>query len=784
MLDLGDIFKQKPKEAALIMLRMGIQPVPIPPGMKGPILKDWPNFRCTPDEAEKYFPDEGNIGALCGEPSRGLLCIDLDCLEAITVAAKVLPETGMKDGRKSRPCAHWFYRVEEGVYEAYNDPEEGGRFIEVLWNGHQAVIPPSVQGGSGETREWVCDRGDFSPAAAEFEELRKKVSYIAAVCLIARRWKQGTRQELALLLAGAFAHGGIEEKEAVKFIRLVCQASEDEEREKRIDTIETTYGKLGNGEITTGIPKLKEFLGERVFAKLETWLKLKKPIEKAKEYNRSDKGNAERLADKEKGNVHWVDNLGGFFVWNGTYWECDTTKVIYHKALETIEDMQREGHEQKNQELQKHALQCEALYKVLNMVDFLKILPGIAIKPEIFDQQPWLLNCDNGTIDLRTAEFYTHRREDYFTRRIYIPYIPSAQCPRWLKFLDQIMNGNRNLISFLQRMAGYTLTGITREEVFVFLYGTGANGKSTFLSTVSDILGPYTMNVLTTMFISDWQSKRDDSSLEKASLKGVRMVITEEIPEGRMNATAIKQLTGSEKVKGRFHRKDFLVFMPEFKVWMHGNTKPTIRTVDEGIRRRYLMVPFDVTIPLPERDKCLSEKLRAESSGILNWLIEGCMIWQRDGLNPPEEVISRTNEHLYDEDSFRRFFEDCCQIGNPDNFISNKAIQVCHREWSQTQGELELSPKGLANKLKSKGCIKAKFGGVRGFSKLILIKKIADFDIPSGHIVDLDCPSGISSSDIYIKDIRGGMEMSPKCPDPPLPYPEESDGYEEWEERV
>lgn len=706
----------------------GYCPVPIPRGEKGLKIPNWPEYRIAMEDIPNVFTDKVNIGVILGKPSNSLTDIDLDSLEARRAAPMILPKTFMIFGRKTSRRSHYGYEAEGSKTEKFIDPEDGEMIVEIRSDGCQTVLPGSLH-PSGEFVEWETT-ALLQAAKVDYSLLYKAVTTLAAVALIAKRWKDGSRQEMALMVSGALAHGGLTAEEAERFIEAVCIAANDDETYKRTDACRDTFEKYRNGEPITGIPTLKEHLGEKVFSKLNAWLKLKKSTEAhGKEYRLTDVGNAHRLIDREKGNILWVELFGAFYFFNGMYYERDETREVPKKAMKTVEALFQEGIDSEDharrEQLLKHAMLCEGRRRISDMVDLAKAMPEVAVKPDIFDTKKMTLNCQNGELDLKTMELRPHSRESYFTKIISHHYDPSAQCPLWEVFLNRVTNGNMDLISFLQRAAGYTLTGDTGEQKFFFLYGTGRNGKGTFLWALQQILGPYARTALTTLFISQWGDKsKDDSSLEKAGLKGVRMVITDEIPEGRLHENVIKQLTGEDRIKGRFHRQDFFEYDPEFKVWMSGNNRPSIKNVDEAIRRRYILVPFDVTIPEEEKDVHLKDKLSKELPGILAWAVRGCRQWQQGGLDTPTVVKARTDEHLYDEDVFGRFFSDCCSKATRRDFVTNKEIQEAYREWSAAEGEKEMNIKAIAEKLKGRSCIKDKLKGDRIWRCLTLSNNI------------------------------------------------------------
>ncbi|MGB8900943.1 MAG: phage/plasmid primase, P4 family [Methylocella sp.] len=261
---------------------------------------------------------------------------------------------------------------------------------------------------------------------------------------------------------------------------------------------------------------------------------------------------------------------------------------------------------------------------------------------------------------------------------------PGTPCPMWLSFLMIVMNKNKDLIDYLQRVCGYCMTGFTKEHVMFFLYGTGANGKSVFINTLRGIMGTYhTTAPIETFTVS--HSTQHPTDL--AGLRGARLVTATETEEGRTwAASKIKAITGGDEISARFMRQDFFTFTPTFKLMIAGNHKPKLRSVDEAIRRRFHLIPFAVTIPEADRDKDLAEKLEAEWPAILRWMVDGCMAWQRGGLNPPQAVIDATNAYLETEDSIGIWIAERCECNESYRETSAKLF-ASWKAWAEASGE-------------------------------------------------------------------------------------------------
>jgi putative DNA primase/helicase len=331
----------------------------------------------------------------------------------------------------------------------------------------------------------------------------------------------------------------------------------------------------------------------------------------------------------------------------------------------------------------------------------------LAATSEQWDRDKWLLGTPDGVVDLKTGKLRPSSPEDYITKVTTVA--PAGDCPLWRQFLARVTGQDAELQKFLQRVCGYALTGNTSEDALFFFYGTGANGKSVFLRTIAGILGDHHTTASMEMFTVT-NSERHPTDL--ADLRGARLVTAIETEEGkRWDEAKIKALTGGDRIKARFMRQDFFEYTPQFKLLVAGNHRPSIRTIDEAIRRRMNLIPFTVTIPEQQRDLALADKLKAEWPGILAWMIDGCMNWQRQGLQPPNAVVDATEEYLEAEDALKAFIEEQCEIGSGRSDSIN-SLWKGWKAWAEGSGEYVGSKRKFGQKLVDKGFPRTK--GAKG----------------------------------------------------------------------
>ncbi|MFN3965566.1 MAG: phage/plasmid primase, P4 family, partial [Silanimonas lenta] len=338
---------------------------------------------------------------------------------------------------------------------------------------------------------------------------------------------------------------------------------------------------------------------------------------------------------------------------------------------------------------------------------------------EEWDADLFALNTPGGVVDLRTGRLRLHDRADRMTKLATAT--PRGDCPRWRAFLADVTGGDAELQAYLQRMVGYCLTGSTAAHALFFLYGTGANGKSVFVNTLATILGDYATSAPMDTFM---EARGDRHPTDLAGLRGARFVSSIETEQGRRwNESKVKAITGGDKVSARFMRQDFFEYTPQFKLVIAGNHKPAIRNVDEAMKRRLHLIPFTVTIPPERRDAGLTDKLLAERDGILAWAVEGCLAWQREGLQPPASVVSATAEYFDEEDAVGDFLDEEAQR-HPQARVAVADVFQRWQDWAGRRGEYVGTSRWLAQQLANRGFERTRIhGGVKALAGLSLKPK-------------------------------------------------------------
>ena len=394
-------------------------------------------------------------------------------------------------------------------------------------------------------------------------------------------------------------------------------------------------------------------------------------------------------------------------MWNGRYWEWDENGTVLDLAESVIKNIYVEAAAQQRKKVRElissHAAKSESRARIEAMLTLAQGMPAIRIDLIIFDQHPLLFNCSNGTVDLKIGNFREFRRDDFLTKISSTVYDETATCPLFLRFLTDVTTGRPALADFLQRAAGYSLTGLTDAQVFFLLTGGGGNGKSTLVNLLVEILGPsYAQQIKAEVLL---ESKFENKDVHLAELDGIRLATAAESDaHRRLSTSLIKQTTSGEMLVGRRLYESPIRFKPQFKLWFSTNHEPQINDSTESIWRRIRKIPFDAYFPEDIADLELPRKLTAESSGILNWMIAGCSGYLNCGLQQPEEVRQATAEYRQNEDLLGGFIAERC-VFDQHGCETLSALYDAYQEWCANNNEEPLSKRQFGQALSEKGIL-------------------------------------------------------------------------------
>jgi putative DNA primase/helicase len=436
----------------------------------------------------------------------------------------------------------------------------------------------------------------------------------------------------------------------------------------------------------------------------------------------TDSTNAARLIREHGRDIRYNKAWKKWVVWNGRFWETDDSGALVHeKGLETVrniydEILKTDDHRERI-DIEKYGMLSESVRRRESFVKAAQWVSELNIKSDDLDPDPWLLNVKNGTVNVITGEFTEHKQENMITKLANVEYDPAADCPLWKQFIREIMGYKADLISFVQTAAGWSLTGDISEQTMFILFGSGANGKSTFLNTIMYLLGDYATSTNTETFM---KKTGDQNTNDLARLRGTRFVTTTEAEQGRrLSEPLIKKITGNDPMTARFLYGEFFTFMPTFKIWMATNHKPVIKGTDHGIWRRIKLIPFTTRIEEKKQDKDLELKLRNEASGILNWLLEGAARWKRERLQAPAIVLNATDEYRGEMDVIGNFLKDRCKE-DFDATIKIRELYKAYSDWCDDNNEHAVSERFFTLRLKEMGYEQGRTAEARFWSGLAL----------------------------------------------------------------
>ncbi len=408
-------------------------------------------------------------------------------------------------------------------------------------------------------------------------------------------------------------------------------------------------------------------------------------------YTLDDTGNAYRFRDAYYQDIKYDHINQIWMIWTGQRWCEDQTGEIKRKADDLLERLWKEAgpgeDKDGNEVLMKHIRRTRSSKAKKAMIEETQHLPGIPILPNELDRYKDALNVRNGVVDLRTGQLRPHDRRLKMSLLADVKYTEGAQCPNWIKFLDEITLWDKDLQLYIQRMIGYFLTGSTAEQCLFFLYGTGSNGKSTFVNVVSSLFGDYTKNAQSETIMRVDRGNSSSARSDIARLKSVRLVTTSE-PSGGcvLDEAMVKTMTGEDVITARRLYREEFQFRPEFKIMMATNVKPIIKHSDHGIWRRIRLLPFEAQIPDNQKDVHLIDKLLAEKEGVFQWALQGAMDWYQHGMPGCKKIDDADKEYRIEMDRMKQFVEDCIVSAAGCTIPSGKLYAV-YRAWCSERGE-------------------------------------------------------------------------------------------------
>jgi putative DNA primase/helicase len=705
------------KSLALALAAQGIPLVPIPSGQKACTLSGWPNSATTdPSTIASWFArGASNYG--CVAKRDGFLMLDCDDKGLVARIEKETDEklpatfTVVSAGKR---CPHIYFRHTE------RSRKLGNRKCEGLfdWQAHNKyVVGPGSQLAGGATYEvlndaeiadcpdWLCDwiagrSVPEKPKDANYPAVHPDFDiynfldhydlvadecghwYVTDVCPIAgRKHEQSTR-------TGFYYDENV--------LGFHCFASSCPGSDMTISGV-IKHLNQGHGN---GFQIRRPYPGV-------IWNDAPQ-----RSFRHTDGGNAERLVALHGENFRFLSDAKQWLHWDGFRWRRAADREVQQAAKATVATMYEAISAIDNDDERKRfASWCQKSDSRAfrdNMVALARHEQAVAAEDGEFDTDPLLLNLRNGTLDLSTGKLRAHLREDHITKICPASFDPTATCPRWLQFLQETFSDQPDVLPFLQRSLGYTLTGDTGEQCFWLLIGAGRNGKSTLLNAIQHVIGDY---AAATSFDTFAAKRNADAAVNPrdglASLAGSRFVrASESDEEKRFSEALLKAITGGEHVRtAKMYQEDF-AYKPTYKIWLSTNHEPTIRGTDDGIWRRVHRVNFRQQVPPEHVDRNLDQKLAAEASGILNWLLAGLTDYQAHGLQVPAAVSDATANYRKMQNPLREFIAERCDTSDPAAETPAVTLLGEFNQWARGRRQPHLSPVAFGRAMASAGFIR------------------------------------------------------------------------------
>ena len=668
------------KAAALEYARKGIPVFPLKPGDKTPIYEGSFHNATTDLEIISRWWDEhpnANIGMPTGQTS-GVVVLDIDNKGTDGFAALAawqdkgfnLPTTRTvstpNNGR------HHYLTPLGSVIKNRTGLVPG---IDVRGDGGYVVLPPSRL-ANGKQYQWEAEEAPIAEAPKWLLDLLVAKPQAKPIVFEAetRTIPNGCRNDSLIRMAGSLRRHGADEEEI--------------------------FDALWNANLHRCVPPLDEDEVRNIAASSQRW----EPL--PHEYPLTDSGNAELFADLNSGRLLYDHKLKRWLTWQKHCWIEDHTAEVILLAREAARHRQHSAQyisdDTRRKQILSYGIKSENRNRIEACLELAKSQPGLSDAGDRWDANPLLFGVSNGVLELQTGQMRDGNPSDRISLHANVAYDPKATCNRWEEFMDEIFNGDTELISYVQRAVGYSLTGLTTEHTMFLAYGNGANGKSVMLRVLSELWGGY--GKVTPSSTLDTANKSSISN-DVAALVSRRLVWASETEQtSTFNEAKVKQLVHGDEMTARLMYKEFFTFTPVAKFWFTVNDLPLVRDGSHGMWRSIHVIPFLVQFDGDKADPSLTEKLKAELPGILNWAISGCLAWQKQGLRPPPNVLQATSEYQADNDVLAEFIANYCEL-DEDKSEAASILYRAYTQWAEGCGLKDrdvLSDKAFFKRLKTK----------------------------------------------------------------------------------
>ena len=660
---------------------------------KVPAHANWQDEDKKLNEAIALFEaQKSNIGLLLGRKSN-IIDIDCDSQEAVIIASHLV-KGHLASFFRGCSSGHYLVRCEGGKTTQFLD-DNGDTIIEMRGNGAQTMMPPSIHpdGQQLTFSEWNKDADEY-----HYDDINKMVHRIGALSLLLRKWRKGSRHQLSLCIAGLCQSIGLTYDDALDVIQLLCSVTHDEEEQSRINNVKHTYQRPSHRNL--GYEGLVHIANKDFATKVSAWLQIGFGLIDYKPQLPSNDNELTRLntianieevteaklaelyASQLTNKALYCFSDKHWYLWDGNRWQKDEQRQMLLLTKGFVRLAAKVALDGLGRDIVNRILSFETANKMESLEKLAK--PELAVRITDFDNNIMQLCVKNGVIDLYTGKLLQPLPSMLHSKMAGVSFEQDASCPRFIQFLNDIFEGDNDLMEYIQKVAGYMLTGNTDEQSLFMLLGGGANGKSTLVNVLTNLLGDYAVNTPTNTLMATVNGGVGDDIVRMA---GARLITAQESENGQRFAEAkIKSLTGGDEVTGRPLYGVHFSFKPVGKIVIATNNRPEIRGADEGIWRRIREIPFNRQFKEAEQDKQLMSNLLKELPGILNWAIEGCLKWQSEGLTAPLAVDASGAQYRSEMDTVAGFIDEECSH-NPSGSVKVSALYEQYFDWCKQQGK-------------------------------------------------------------------------------------------------
>ncbi len=656
------------------------------------------------------------------EEAKGVWCIVLDDLGDSSLRPTWKLETSANN-----------YQIGFALSEPINDIEIATRLMKEIAN--KAILNGNDTAGNNPVRNVRLPVGINNKNGSVFQH--NLVEWNDALKYSLNQIITGLGLDASYILNAKSQHSSRDFDEPLDIADLVRQLSQSEHYYEPL--LKLTASLVAKGTPRDSAIKISQGIMQAIEKKPSDWHQYYKQIPSmvdgavakfsvksinADDHKYGDIYNGKVFSKMFRGSMLFCHSNKTWLRWNGDFWVWCHSKdedILAKEAAKKVSEIYAEAFIVNPQapELKSAALNAKQIRNNNKRNDMLQAAstePGMFIKSIAeLDADKMLLGCQNGVLDLRTGTLLDPDPKMLMTKSVNVSFDRLAECPKWLNFLDETFSGNEGTIKYLQKALGYSITGNVSEEVVHFCSGFGRNGKTLMTNVIYELLGDYSIVINTDVLMRSDQHSASSPSPEIVSLQGRRFVVANEIEDGRrLNDKHLKILASNQAITARDMYSKPIDFMPQHKIWVTTNHRPIVTDQTDGAWRRLRILPFKNQVPQEKIDYHLESKLLVERAGILNWLVEGCLLWLKERLRPCKEILEASENYRMENDTIGAFIDECCVLGSGLTVTKN-SLHRAYKTWCQETSQFAFGPNNLSKKLEVHGVTSYRTNSVRGY---------------------------------------------------------------------